>query len=164
MYYKGQGVPQDDAEAVKWYRLAADQGDAKAQYNLGNMYRKGQGVPQDYAEAVKWYRLAAEQGAAYAQYNLGFMYEKGQVVLQDNVIAHMWYNIASANGDGEAGEVRDELAGLMSSAAIEKAQAMAREWVIPPFLMGSSRRIHAAVFSFIAGVMPPMPMLGRSLL
>ena len=38
------------------------------------------------------------------------------------------------------------------------------EKVIPPFLMGSSRRIHAAVFSFIAGVMPPMPMLGRSLL
>jgi hypothetical protein len=38
------------------------------------------------------------------------------------------------------------------------------EEVIPPFLMGSSRRFHAAVFSFIAGVMPPMPMLGRSLL
>ena len=37
-------------------------------------------------------------------------------------------------------------------------------WVIPPFLMGVSRRIHAAVFSFIAGVMPPMAMLGRSLL
>ncbi len=36
--------------------------------------------------------------------------------------------------------------------------------VIPPFLIGSSRRIQAAVFSFIAGVMPPMPMLGRSLL
>ncbi|SLN77751.1 hypothetical protein ROG8370_03981 [Roseovarius gaetbuli] len=36
--------------------------------------------------------------------------------------------------------------------------------VIPPFLMGSNRRNHAAVFSFIAGVMPPMPMLGRSLL
>ncbi|WP_375697898.1 hypothetical protein [Pseudophaeobacter sp. TrK17] len=36
--------------------------------------------------------------------------------------------------------------------------------VIPPFLIGSSRRIHAAVFSFMAGVMPPMPMLGRSLL
>jgi hypothetical protein len=36
--------------------------------------------------------------------------------------------------------------------------------VIPPFLMGLSRRIQAAVFSFIASVMPPMPMLGRSLL
>ena len=36
--------------------------------------------------------------------------------------------------------------------------------VIPPFLMGPSCRIYAAVFSFMAGVMPPMPMLGRSLL
>ena len=34
--------------------------------------------------------------------------------------------------------------------------------VIPPFLTGLSRRIHAAVFSFIAGVIPPMAMLGRS--
>ena len=46
-----EGVPQNYAEAVKWYRLAADQGDASAQFNLGVMYDKGQGVPQDYAEA-----------------------------------------------------------------------------------------------------------------
>ena len=52
MYANGQGVPQDYAEAVKWFRLAADQGDATAQFNLGIMYAKGQGVPQDYAEAV----------------------------------------------------------------------------------------------------------------
>ena len=37
-------------------------------------------------------------------------------------------------------------------------------WVIPPFLAGCIRRIHAAIFSFWAGVMPPMPMVGRSLL
>lgn len=36
--------------------------------------------------------------------------------------------------------------------------------VIPPFLTELHRRIHAAIFSFCAGVMPPMPMLGRSLL
>ena len=73
-----QGVPQDYAEAVKWYRLAAEQGDAVAQYNLGVMYDNGQGVPQDYAEAVKWYRLAAEQGYAHAQRNLGVMYDKAK--------------------------------------------------------------------------------------
>ncbi|MDA0238165.1 MAG: hypothetical protein O3B03_06590, partial [Proteobacteria bacterium] len=43
--------PQDDAKAVKWYRRAAEQGNAKAQYNLGLMYDNGQGVPQDYQEA-----------------------------------------------------------------------------------------------------------------
>ena len=127
MYSNGQGVPQDYAEAVKWYRLAADQGHAKAQYNLGAMYKKGQGLPQDYAEAVKWYRLAADQGVADAQINLGIMYEYGKGVLQDNVLAHMWYNIASASGNDKAGEWRDERAGLMTPAAIEKAQAMARE-------------------------------------
>ena len=58
----GQGVPQDYAEAVKWYRKAADQGYAAAQTNLGLMYAHGQGVPQDYVEAVKWYRKAADQG------------------------------------------------------------------------------------------------------
>ena len=53
MYDAGEGVPQDDGEAVKWFRLAADQGDALAQYSLGDMYRTGEGVPQDYGEAVK---------------------------------------------------------------------------------------------------------------
>ena len=61
MYAKGQGVPQDDAEAAKWYRKAAEQGYADAQDNLGIMYAKGQGVPQDDAEAAKWWRKAADQ-------------------------------------------------------------------------------------------------------
>ena len=51
-YHDGDGVPQDYAEAVKWYRLAADQGEARAQHNLGMMYYKGEGVPQDVVEAV----------------------------------------------------------------------------------------------------------------
>jgi TPR repeat protein len=123
----GQGIPQDSAEAVKWYRLAADQGHAKAQHNLGLMYRRGRGVPIDFVEAAKLYRLAAKQGDVESQRNLGVMYEYGQGVLQDNVMAHMWYNIASANGASKAGEYRDERAGLMTSAAIEKAQAMAHE-------------------------------------
>jgi len=55
-YGFGQGVAQDDREAMKWYRKAAEQGFASAQYNLGVMYRDGRGVPQDYREAVKWFR------------------------------------------------------------------------------------------------------------
>ena len=68
----------DYKEAVKWYRLAAEQGDAKAQYYLGAMYDKGQGVPQDHKEAVKWHRLSAEQGFAKGQYYLGVMYGNGR--------------------------------------------------------------------------------------
>ena len=59
---------EDDAEAVRWYRLAAEQGHASAQFNLGLMYARGLGVSEDDAEAVRWYRLAAEQGHASAQY------------------------------------------------------------------------------------------------
>jgi len=48
MYDNGQGVSQSYEQAVKWYRQAAQQGDAIAQLNLGNMYNSGRGVPQDY--------------------------------------------------------------------------------------------------------------------
>ncbi len=62
MYAKGQGVPQDYTEAVKWYRLAVEQGDAVAQANLGLMYAKGQGVAQNDIQAYMWETLAAAQG------------------------------------------------------------------------------------------------------
>jgi len=66
-YDTGKGVPQDYAEAAKWYRKAAEQGYAEAQFNLGTMYDEGRGVRQDYAEAAKWYRKAKDQGVAGAK-------------------------------------------------------------------------------------------------
>ena len=66
MYQNGRGVPQSDQEAVKWYRLAAEQGNSFGQNNLGFMYQNGRGVPQSDQEAIKWYRLAAEQGNSFA--------------------------------------------------------------------------------------------------
>ena len=62
MYEFGRGVPQDYGEAVRWYRLAADQGHASAQRNLGGMYADGRGVPQDDVAAHMWANLAAAQG------------------------------------------------------------------------------------------------------
>ena len=82
-YREGQGVQQDYAEAVKWIRLVAHQGDEQAQAQLGVMYEEGNSVPQDDAEAAKWYRRAAEQGNARAQLKLGAMYRLGQGVQQD---------------------------------------------------------------------------------
>ena len=91
MIYKlGQGVQQDYEEAVKWYRLGAEQGDIDAQYNLGLMYENGQGVQQDYKEAVKWYRLGAEQGGVNAQYNLGLMYSTGKGTPQSHKESIKW--------------------------------------------------------------------------
>jgi len=62
MYDNGQGVIQDYKEAVKWYRLAAEQGYAEAQTNLGFMYERGQGVLQDNATAHMWYNIGAANG------------------------------------------------------------------------------------------------------
>ena len=74
------GLAEDDEEAVLWYRLAAEQGNARGQSALGFMYARGEGLPEDDEEAVRWYRLAAEQGYAGAQYNLGLMYAEGEGV------------------------------------------------------------------------------------
>ena len=63
-------------EALKFYRLAAEQDYAAAEGSLGLMYYQGRGVPQDDAEAVNWFRKAAEQGHAPAQRTLGFMYAR----------------------------------------------------------------------------------------
>jgi TPR repeat protein len=132
MYAAGRGVPQDDAEAVRWYRLAAEQGHGPAQSNLGLMYERGEGVPQDNVEAVRWYRLAAEQGLADAQYNLGVRYELGEGVVQDYVQAHMWFDLAASRSTGEAREDdvrrRDIVAGRMTPAQRAEAQRLARAW------------------------------------
>ena len=102
MYANRQGVPQDYIEAEKWYRKAAEQGDASAQNNLGLMYHEGQGVPQDYIEAIKWYRKAAEQGHAHAQCNLGVGYYGGQGVARDYVEAVKWFLNAAEQGHTQA--------------------------------------------------------------
>ena len=70
MYYHGDGIAQNFGEAIKWFRLAADQGHADAQFYLGLSYDSGEGVLENDQEAVKWYRLAAEQGHANAQWEL----------------------------------------------------------------------------------------------
>ena len=59
MYKAGEGVPENEAEAVVWFRKAAEQGDAAAQMNLASMYRYGRGVPKDIKEAQRLLKLAA---------------------------------------------------------------------------------------------------------
>jgi hypothetical protein len=102
MYDKGRGVTQDDKTAVKWWTLAADQGNAIAQSGLGVMYDKGRGVTQDDKTAVKWYRLAANQGNAQSQSNLGNMYDAGRGVPKDYKTAVKWYRLAAKQGYADA--------------------------------------------------------------
>lgn len=102
-YYTNQ--KKDYAEAMKWYRFAADQGNAIAQYNLGRMYENGLGVPADHIEARKWYRMAAGQGDLVAQYRLAESYATRRGALRDEEEALKWYRMAAAQGDANAAKM-----------------------------------------------------------
>ena len=95
-YYDGKGVTENLTEAVKWFTKAAEQENAKAQYNLGICYYYGYGVQyRDRREAVKWYTKAAEQGLPMAQCNLGVCYENGNGVEKNFEEAVKWYTKAA---------------------------------------------------------------------
>jgi hypothetical protein len=102
MYDLGQGVRQDYGEAVKWYRRAADQGYAKAQFALAEMYKNGDGVAKDMRQAARWYRRAADRGYPDAQLLLGVLYESGAGVPENFAEAARWYRSAANQGDARA--------------------------------------------------------------
>jgi TPR repeat protein len=95
LYQRGWGAERNEAEAVKWYRLAAEQGLVLAQNNLADTYFLGLGVPQDFGEALKWYHLAADQSSSYAENVIGVAYEHGLHVAQDDAEAFRWYRRAA---------------------------------------------------------------------
>ena len=102
MYRNGEGVPRNNAEALRWYRLAADQGLADAQNRLGVMLAAGHGTAPDHNEAARWYRKAADQGHASAQNNLGRCYERGEGVTGSPVLAAQWYQRSADQGHAPA--------------------------------------------------------------
>ena len=132
-YYYGHLVPRDYAEAARWYRRAAANGNAMARVTLGDMYYYGRNLPQDYVAAVYWWQLAADQGVALAQLNLSVMYANGDGVTRDYVKAHMYANLAAARlPPGENHDIaiknRDVIAHAMTRQQIAQAQQMARDW------------------------------------
>jgi hypothetical protein len=94
-YDEARGVTRDRAEAVRLYRLAAAQGHAGAQYNLGAMLEDDYG---NLAEAMQMFRLAAAQGHAGAQCCLGLMFEEGRGVERDRAEAVRLYRLSAAQG------------------------------------------------------------------
>jgi hypothetical protein len=102
MYAQGDGVPQDDKQAVFWTRQAAEQGYAQAQNNLGIMYYMGKRVPQNATQAFSWFQKAAEQGHADAQYYLGMMYFSGKGIPKNPKQAVSWFHKAAEQGDADA--------------------------------------------------------------
>ncbi|NOU35444.1 MAG: hypothetical protein HOO88_01515 [Kiritimatiellaceae bacterium] len=122
IYSTSFGVPYDAKESAKWYRLAAEQGDAEAQYRLGRGYDTGtDGFPLDEKEANKWYRQAAEQGHADAQCFLGLNYAWGSGTFVDYKEAVKW--LRSSAEQGNAG------AQLNLGRAYEKGQGVLEDYV-----------------------------------
>src|ERR1019366_6556086 len=125
-YTTGMGVERDKVESVKWYRKAADQNFAPAQYFLGDCYAEGVGVAKDEVEAVKWFRKAAEQNFAPAQYELGACYDGGTGVEKNAVEAVRLYHKAA-----EQNYVKAEFNlgnSLLHGLGVSKNQVEAAQW------------------------------------
>ena len=128
LYYGGQGVPKDLAQAAAWYRKAAEQGLASAQSTLGALYYRGEGVSQDFGQAEAWFRKAADQGLASAENFLGLMYSAGDGLLpQDIVVAYMWFNLAAAHGHKSAMIERARAESQMTPQQVALAQTLSRD-------------------------------------
>ena len=91
-YAKGKGCTKDLVEAAKWYRAAAEKGDAIAQYELA-LYCENK--EKNYREALLWMRKSAQQDNKHAQYNLGRYFEEGKGVKKDIREAIRWYSVAA---------------------------------------------------------------------
>jgi len=103
-YEDGNGVAQDDAAAVEWFRKSAEQRNALAENSLGVMYALGRGVNRDREEAVRWYKKAAKNGQAEAMYNVAISYYNGEGVDSSMDAACTWMTAAQRKGDAQAAE------------------------------------------------------------
>jgi TPR repeat protein len=83
MYLIGSGVGQDDAEAVRWYRTAAEQGNVIAERQLGLVYALGRGAPQSDETAARWLNLAAGSGDGVAKQKLAMRFCRIKAVRYD---------------------------------------------------------------------------------
>ena len=128
----GRGVTQDEAEAARLYKLAAEQGHVDAQYSLGAMFTSGRGVAPSDTEAVKYYRMAAEQGDSMAQFNLGQRSIAGKGLPKDQVEAFKWLSLASAQGLPDATHALENLKKGMSSAQLAAGKQAVETFAVKP--------------------------------
>ncbi|MCP9453695.1 MAG: sel1 repeat family protein [Nitrospira sp.] len=119
----------DWPEAVRWYRLAAQQRHLDALYRLCVLTDRGLGTPQDFEEAAQWCRQAAEAGHAKAMVVLGRFFEQGHGVTKDHGQAYLWYNLAAARGLEEGARQRDRLARQMTVTQLTNAQHQTKTWM-----------------------------------
>lgn len=130
-YSTGRGVEKDEAEAVRWYRRAAEGGYGPAQVVMGNRYLQGAGVEADPVQARAWFRRAAEGGDPSGEFGLGLVLIKGVGGAPDPEAGAAWIQKAAAHGHPEARRVVEEatqdpaerVAGLRERAEQGEAEA-----------------------------------------
>ena len=98
IYYGTDGAEEDKQEALRWYRMAAEQGHDRAQREMGFCYESGNGVEKDYEEALRWYHLAADQDNSSAMRDIGMMTEWGYGTEPDVEAGREWYLKAAESG------------------------------------------------------------------
>lgn len=98
LYQIGRGVGRDLAEAVRWYKTAAENGSTAALQELGSAYKEGAGVAQDFHAAIEWYQKAGDAGAPMGWALIGTMYELGEGVGRSDVEAFQFYLKAAEEG------------------------------------------------------------------
>ena len=114
--------------AVHWFRKAAEQGAASAQFNVAIYYARGEGVPEDQAKAFYWYRKAAEQGISQAQSNIGLLYAQGKGIPEDLAKGFAWSSIAAAQGNKRAKRNKGVIRKHMTREQIAEVQKLSSEY------------------------------------
>ncbi|WP_127595659.1 peptidoglycan-binding protein [Nitratireductor alexandrii] len=97
-----RAAPIPDEAGPLPLREAAQDGDPRAMFEIGNRYQQGRGTDTDMAQAAQWYERSAELGLAPAQYRIGNLYEKGVGVARDLAKAKTWYQLAADQGNASA--------------------------------------------------------------
>jgi len=115
LYYQGRGVPEDEKQAIFWWKKAAAQGYTEAMFQLGSAFLFGSQaakfVPDPDREAAMWYFQAASAGHAEAQYHLGLLFLAGKGVIDSRTEAARWLQKAAAQGHPEARKALQSIAG-----------------------------------------------------
>jgi TPR repeat protein len=132
---RGNGVPDSQAEAMRWYRRAAESGSAAAYIRLGDFYAN-RSSSMEVPRALEWYRKAAEADSAIAMTRLGKIFNEGRGVPQDQALAANWFSRAAAAGSGAA---MVELSALYSRAGGPGHFSLARESLEKAIKAGDAR-------------------------
>ena len=126
-YADGKDLPQSYADAMAWFKKAAENGNDKAQWKLGLGYMKGIGVPQDERTAVAWFKRAANQGESRAQSALSDAYLSGRGIPRDYVRAYTWAAISAGLRDNDNPRLR-RIASRMTAGEIDDAHRRISIW------------------------------------